>query len=203
VSKLAKFMSRVHTSATMKKPALHLLFAVLLFAYPALAQQGQDKDNADKEEQTEDEEESTAKEGEGPKRFWHATLPGGEYTVAIDRISSVSMHEYVLNTQLIVTEMAIDTNGRALARFYYVKSVTEGSKNATATSVAERGREVVDRVARKGETDFHNLPQKDYPATSHAGMIEYRLLSLKDLKALYKSVQGALENNQGKTITLK
>jgi hypothetical protein len=193
----------------MKKPVLPLLFTVLFLLQPPplFAQQNNDGDEqgGDNEQVQDDEqgEDSTAEEAQGPKRFWSASLQGGDYSVALDKISSVSIHEYVLNANLIVTEMVIDTDGRALARFYHVRSVAEDTASGAGGRLVERGKDLIDRAGQRAKVDFHNLPQKDYPTTSHAGMIEYRVMRLNDLKALHKSVQGAWESNQGKKVTIK
>ena len=193
----------------MKKPVLPLLFAMFILLQPAplwAQQNNDDDDQGDDSEQVEDDkeaEDSTAEESQGPKRFWSASLQGGEYSVALDKVTSISLHEYVLNVNLIVTEMVIDTDGRALARFYHVRSVAEDTASGSAGRLVERGKDLIDRAGQRAKVDFHNLPQKDYPTTSHAGMIEYRVMRLNDLKALFKSAQGSWESNQGKKVTLK
>jgi len=198
----------------MKKTALLLLLTGMVFAVPSVSPaqgnnnnngQNQNQDNEEDEEEDEEKEDekSTAEEGEGPKRFWQATLPGGNYMVAIDHISSISIHEYVLDAQLLVNEVVVDTNGRALARFYHVAPVAESAGTATTTRVLERGRQLVDQAGQRAGTDIHNLAQKNYPTTSHSGMIEYRILNLSDLKALYKNLQSAWETGKGKTITIR
>ena len=191
----------------MKKPAFPLLLAllVLLQPLPLQAQQNNEDDRDGTEQVDEDNagEDSSAEESQGPKRFWSASLQGGDYSVALDKVSSVSIHEYVLNANLIVTEMVIDTDGRALARFYHVRSVAEDTASGAGGRLVERGKDLIDGAGRRAKVDFHNLPQKDYPTTSHAGMIEFRLMRLNDLKALHKSIQGAWESNTGKKVTIK
>lgn len=191
----------------MKKPAFPLLLAllVLLQPLPLQAQQNNEDDGDGTEQVDEDnaEEDSSAEESQGPKRFWSASLQGGDYSVALDKVSSVSIHEYVLNANLIVTEMVIDTDGRALARFYHVRSAAEDTASGAGGRLVERGKDLIDGAGRRAKVDFHNLPQKDYPTTSHAGMIEFRLMRLNDLKALHKSIQGAWESNTGKKVTIK
>ena len=192
----------------MKKTVLLLLLPLMLAVAPCpVFSQGNDnQDQSQTEEDQEDEEgdeEGSAEDEEGSRRFWQAILPGGNYMVALDRVSSVSMHSYVLNTQLLVNEVVIDTNGRALARFYHVTHAAENAGSGSARTVVERGRQVLDRAGQRVETDVHNLPQKDYPATSHAGMIEYRILNLADLKALHKSLQSAWESGRRRTLTIR
>lgn len=199
----------------MKKTALLLLLTGMVLSVPtAIHAQGNNNNNnngqnqnqnnnRDDDEEEEEDEDSNAEESESAKRFWQATLPTGNYMAALDRISSISMHEYVLDGQLLVTEVVVDTSGRALARFYHVASVTEAAGSNTATKLAERGRQLVDQAGERAGTNVHNLAQKNYPTTSHAGMVEYRVLHLNDLKALYKSLQSSWESNRGKTITIR
>ena len=85
--------------------------------------------------------EATEKTGEsaGPSRFWQATLSGGHFMVALDRIASVSRHKYVLDGALIIDEVTVDTVGQALAR----SISSRRSRTAPGNSVAEmanRGR---------------------------------------------------------------
>ena len=195
----------------MKKTALLYLFASLFLAVPAHSQAIDDVvDDVDRSTQSGDEpeekdeaEESKAEESDANRRFWQAAIPGGHYMVSLSSITAISMHQYVLDTQLLVTEMVIDTNGRSLARFYYVTSVAEESGSASAARVVQKGRELLDRAGQRAGTNALDLAQKNYPTTSHAGMVEYRLLDLRDLNALYKSVQSAWETGKGRKITVK
>lgn len=180
----------------MKTIRLFLIFLLLVgFAGNGLAQGTPPDDNGD--------EETNASESEGPRRFWQAQLPGGHYMVALDRIASISVHEYLLDSTLIVHEMTVDTNGRALARFYHIQPVTDAMDRSEVTRVAERAREAADRVAQRAGTDVQNMAQKQYPTTTHAGTIEYRILDLRDLDAMYNSLKKSWETGRGRTLTIK
>jgi len=181
----------------MKKTALLCLLAGFLLATPSYSQEENDTTSPNAEES------GNVKETDDHKRFWQASLPGGHYMVALDHISSISMHEYLLNQSLVVHEMVIDTNGRSLARFYHVVTIAENSASGTARRVLEKGTELLDRVGEKTGTDVKDMVQKDYPTTSHAGMVEYRVMSLPDLEAIYKSVKNAWETGRGRKITVK
>lgn len=195
----------------MKKTALLYLFASLFLAVPAHSQAIDDvvddvdrsTQSGDEPEEKDEDQESKAEESDANRRFWQAAIPGGHYMVSLSSITAISMHQYVLDTQLLVTEMVIDTNGRSLARFYYVTSVAEESGSASAARVVQKGRELLDRAGQRAGTNALDLAQKNYPTTSHAGMVEYRLLDLRDLNALYKSVQSAWETGKGRKITVK
>jgi len=189
----------------MKKSLPFFLSTALLLTLPAAAQGPSEgsQTGGNTPEQAPRDEEDQPSESDGPRRFWQASLPGGHYMVAIDRIASISMHQYVLDAQLLVDEVVVDTNGRGLARFYYVTSVAEASGSAAAGRVVEKGRELLDRAGQRSGSNVHELAQKNYPTTSHAGMIEYRLLDRRDLDQLYKSLRNAWETGKGRRITVK
>src|SRR5690606_16826001 len=97
------------------------------------------------------------------RRFWQANVSGGHYMVALDRLSDISIHEYVLDGNLIVNEVTIDTTGRALARFYHIRPVTDDMDRSEITRVVDRGRELLDRAGQRAGTEIHNMAQKKYP----------------------------------------
>ena len=123
--------------------------------------------------------------------------------VALDKIASVSRHKYVLDGTLIIDEVTVDTVGQALARFYFITPITDAAAANSLTGLANRGREMVDKVAERAGTDVHNMVVKKYPDTSHAKSIEYRVLSEKDLGAIYASVRNAWESGRGRVFKAK
>lgn len=178
----------------MKKSLLHIIAMVLAAALSALAQEASDS------RKTED----TAE----PNRFWQASLPGGHYMVALDRISSISRHKYVLDGAVIVDEVTVDALGQALARFYYIEPITNAAggthTGATAARLVDRGTELLDKAARTaGAADVPNMVIKKFPETTHARTIEYRLLSAQQLGSLYNSVRTAWENGRGRKFAVK
>jgi hypothetical protein len=141
-------------------------------------------------------------------RFWQATLPGGQYMVLLERISSISRHKYVLlDGSAIVDEVTIDALGQALARFYYIAPVTDaatGSQTgAIATRITGRAGELIDKAADTAGTSAHQMVIKKFPETTHARTIEYRLLSAEDLTSLYNSVRTSWENGRGRKFSVK
>ena len=139
-------------------------------------------------------------------RFWQATVPGGHYMVALDRISSVSRHKYVLDGAVIVDEVTVDALGQALARFYYIQPLTDavgGAAGAAAGRLVNRAEEMIDRAGRNAGTQVHEMVVKKFPDTTHARTIEYRLLSEQELAALHKSVRTAWESGRGRKFAVK
>ncbi|MGB6219990.1 hypothetical protein [Haloferula sp.] len=184
----------------MKSITAIFALVALLVAIPAQAQQNGGNTNNPNETGN---EETTATESDGPRRFWQASLPSGHYMVALDRISNISMHEYLLDGQLIINEVTVDTTGRALARFYHIAPLSEAGGRDEITRVVDRGRELLDRAGQKAGTDAHNMAQKTYPTTTHAGTIEFRILDKRDLSALYGSLRKAWESGKGRKLTIK
>lgn len=144
-----------------------------------------------------------ADDSPGPNRFWQATLNGGHYMVALDRISSVSRHKYLLDGAVIVDEVTVDALGQALARFYHISPVTDAAPGNAVADLAKRGREIVEKAADRAGNDVQNMVIKKYPETSHARTIEYRILSAADLSALHASVRSAWETGRGRQFSAK
>ena len=184
-------------SVTMHKPATFLIW-LLIFSVSAFGQNtgGNNSNNTNKQ----DENEPSDKEGR--RGYWEANLAGGNYLVALGRISSVSRHKYVLDGALIVEEVTVDTTGQALARFYFITPITAGGPGAAASQVAERARALVDGAARRaGSNNVQDMVVKKYPLTTHSKSIEYRLLSQAQLNTLYQSVKTAWVTGKGRVFT--
>ncbi len=104
----------------------------------------------------------------------------------------------MLDGALIIDEVTIDTVGQALTRFYFITPITDAAAATSLTGIANRGRELVDKAAQRAGTEVQNMVVKKYPDTSHAKSIEYRVLSERDLTALYASVRNAWESGRGR-----
>jgi hypothetical protein len=181
------------------KHALTIFAAMLLAAVPSTAQQGNNTGN-DEDERITDEE--------NPKRpFWEASIPGGHFQVALSKIVSVSLHEYVLDGSVIVTEMTVDTVGQALPRFYYIEPVsnrTSGTGTGDAISaIVGRSRELLERAGQRAGTDVQDMVHKKYGVSTHTKTLEYRLYDTTELSALYNSVRRAWETGRGRKISIR
>jgi len=137
------------------------------------------------------------------KRFWSASLPGGSYMVALDRIASVSKHEYLLDGNLIITEVNIDTVGNTMLRIYQITPAAEYSNLQGAKKVVERGKELLDRVGQRTGTDPNSMVHKTYPVTTHARTIEFRVENLDTLDALLASVSKAWIDGKGRQFNVR
>lgn len=134
----------------------------------------------------------------GQPSFWQASISGGHYQVLLSKIVSVSRHKYLLDSALIVDEVTIDTEGQALARFYFISPLTDKAPGNTIQAVTGKAKEMVEEASEKLAPGLKDMVIKKYPETTHAKSLEYRMLKEKDLTALYTSVQNAWETGRGR-----
>jgi hypothetical protein len=137
------------------------------------------------------------------KRFWEASLPGGNYMVALDRISAVSKHSYIVNKSLVVHEVNIQTSGAGLVRFYTFEAVGENSESNMAKNLIARGKNLAKQGGRRTGVDTNTTVEKEYPLTTHAKTIEYRLFDNGDLNQLYGSLKRAWRENRGRKFSVR
>ena len=136
--------------------------------------------------------------------MWRCDLPGGTYEVVIRAMISVSTHEYIVDGVARVTEMNIDTSGSLAVRFYYIEPLAANSPlsigQSTIDKVQELAKEAGERV-NAGEQPWQKVV-KNYPVTTHAHTIEYRLDSKDQLENLFNSAEQAFRLNQNTEIKL-
>lgn len=141
-------------------------------------------------------------DAEVPNNFWDCTLPGGNYTVSLNRINVVSIHEFNLPGGR-VTEMNIVTEGAGLARFYYMEASLPGGGTAAAEVAKARLTDLANTAADRTGTDkVWQKVQKDYPLATHAHTIEFRLQNKADLTSLHTSAKRAWMTGKGRTVTV-
>ena len=139
---------------------------------------------------------------EATNNFWDCTLPGGNYTVLLNKISVVSLHEFNLPGGR-VTEMNIVTEGAGLARFYYMEAALPGGGTAAAEIAKARLTELANTAAdRTGTEKVWQKVQKDYPLATHAHTMEFRLLNKADLTTIHASARRAWMTGKGRTATV-
>ena len=182
----------------------YLISSVLFLAMlPAISQTPQNPDNRTGQEAENEEELENVEDDLNRKRRWEANLPGGRYSVNLGNITSVSEHSYVLDGTVLVTEVTIDTIGNALARFYYLEPVTEETKLDILKRLQGRTTGLRNRARSRTGMSFDEMAQKNYPHSTHAHTIEFRVLSRAELGALYSSVYRAWDDGKGRTFTIK
>ncbi len=136
-------------------------------------------------------------------QMWRCNLPGGSYSVALRSIVSVSTHEYMVDGAVRVTEVNIDTTGNSLARFYYIEPNTPASPIGLGTSTIEKAQQLLQEGAERTGQDVWKKVVKNYPTTTHAHTIEYRVTDKDSLTKLYESAESALRLNKNTVFEVK
>jgi hypothetical protein len=95
-----------------------------------------------------------------------------------------------------VTEVNIDTTGNALARFYYIEPPTPTSPIGLGNATVQKAQELLQKGAEMSGQDVWQKVIKNYPTTTHAHTIEYRVTDKDTLSRLYTSAEAALRLNQ-------
>lgn len=188
----------------MKRTCL-IAFCLLGLASAQQGNQGNQNNNDDQQARLEAlEKKLEDMESEGHKRFWQGNLNGSEIMIAVDRIGSISKTQYLLDGGLIVHEVVIDAlGGQALTRIYHVAPVTDAMAQNTASKIVDRVREVTDKAANRAGTRIHEMVEKNYPTTTHAHTVEFRVMDVQDLDALYASVKSSWITGKGRVFTIK
>ena len=134
--------------------------------------------------------------------FWDCTVAGGNFTIALGKIASVSIHEFNITGGRVV-EVNVDTEGSVCARFYFLEPLKAGGAFSATEVIKDRLTEVADTAAdRTGSDKVWRKVQKDYPIATHAHTVEYRLQSREDLAAIHSSVKGAWMTGRGRSIRI-
>ncbi len=128
-----------------------------------------------------------------PVVVWRAELPGGSFVVARNAINAISTQQYILDGGARVTEVNISIGGPFQPRFYYLEPIA-----ATAAQTVPGGQTIADRAQTQVQTAVNRVVPgdpiwakvvKNYPTTTHAGTIEFRLETREQLDKLYESLE--------------
>jgi hypothetical protein len=117
-------------------------------------------------------------------------MPTGTYMVNTVHIVSISTHEYVLNAAARVTELTIGTTSHVTARFYYLEPLVSTDSGpgarlgALLDKVQEKAGAVTDRLRQE---QIWKKVVKDYPTTTHAHTVEYRVDTKEHIDTIFQS----------------
>ncbi len=134
-----------------------------------------------------------------PNGFWRCELPGGVYLVALRNIQSVSMHEYVVDGAARVTEVTVATNSSVEGRFYFLEPMTVGTVGANLQQLQQHVQDLTSNHAGPDDKVWEKVV-KNYPATTHAHTVEYRLTRKESLQQLYTSLEQAWMTGRGASL---
>jgi len=135
--------------------------------------------------------------------LFRAQLPGGIYEVAVRNIVSVSSHEYLVDGAVRVVEMNIDTVGSILARFYFLEPNVPTPPSGLGASVVDKAQQYLAQAADKTGQDAWKKVIKNYPTTTHARTVEYRLQSREELNKLFEAAEESFRLQKSRTVKIE
>lgn len=186
----------IHQRARRSRLAHHPMLASALVGIALLLPLSDAMSQSSRRSNTE--EQANTEERRGNPGFWQAELTGGHYMVRLDRVASVSRHEYVVDGVARVVEVTVTTNSSAIARFYYLEPVTAGGSLNVGRGATERLQQAADEASRRATGREAAQVVKNYPASTHAHTIEYVIPSVAQLDSLYNSLRDAIETGRGR-----
>jgi len=132
--------------------------------------------------------------------LWVADLPGGVYIVRVTAITSVSLHEYVVDNAARVAEVNIGTSSTDTVRFYSIEPNVPKAPGGIGQSVIDKAEEKANDLLNRTRMDeTWQKVMKNYPTTTHAHTIEYRLPDRKTLQALFDHLRDCFESQRAGT----
>ena len=142
------------------------------------------------------------KQGESPfaKPYWIGNFGEGQVIIALEQITSVSKQKYVLDGGYVIREIVIDTTGNNTIRIYYISPVSEEANISAIRIASDRMQDLLkqgnDRVGSEA-IDPTTAVTKNYPTTTHAHTIEFRVANVALLDSVYNSIVSAWLNGRG------
>jgi hypothetical protein len=135
--------------------------------------------------------------------LFRAQLPGGIYEVAVRSIVAVSSHEYIVEGIARVVEVNVDTTGSLLARFYFIEPNTPAPASGLASGALEKAQQLLTTATDKTGVDVWKRVVKNYPTTTHARTVEYRVQSREDLDKIFNAADEAFRLQRQKTVKIE
>ena len=187
----------------MKRQIFAVAFAILgAQALPLAAQQSSGGDAAPTSDEVADWRKGIFNPGVKTIPYWKAELPGGQYLVKLAAIEAVSQQQYIVDGVARVTEVNIVTTGVFQPRFYYIERVSVQAPGGIpgAQAVLDHAADLADLAAKRGQSANDaawTKVVKNYPTTTHAGTIEFRLQTIQQVHNLRQSVDRAWISGRG------
>jgi len=134
---------------------------------------------------------------------WTAELPGGKIILPYSSITSISLHNYEVDGTIAVTEVTVGTMGSEIARFYYLEPITPESPAGMGQEAIEQLKEKVQELTQRAGQDLESRVVRNYPESTHAHTIEFRLPSKAEVERLYSHIESNYLQRRAAKFTLK
>lgn len=134
--------------------------------------------------------------------LFRAVLPGGVYETAVKNIVAVSTHEYLVDAAARVTEVNIDTVGSILVRIYFIEPAPPSVPSGLGAVAVEKAQQYLQQATDKTGVDAWKKVIKNYPTTTHARTVEYRVGTKDDLEKVFKAAEEAFRLQKEKVVKI-
>ena len=106
-----------------------------------------------------------------------------------------------INPKFLLTRRL--ANGLGKSGFYAIEVMGESGGPSAVANIANRAKEIANQAGGKTGVDASTAVHKEYPITTHAKTIEFRLSDVDDLTSLYNSLEKAWKSGRGRKFTVK
>ncbi len=120
--------------------------------------------------------------------IWRATIDEAVIAVPLRSVEYYGVQIYDTDSQTRVRELTICTESQSLIRIYYIEPL-----GTTSERLADKAKRL-QQVARSAGKQEWPYPFKQYPMTTHAHMVEYRVAKEETVGQLYDHLEAAIIN---------
>jgi hypothetical protein len=97
----------------------------------------------------------------------------------------------------------IDTTGSILARFYYIEPATLNAPLGIGTATLEKTQQLLNEATERTGQDAWKKVVKNYPTTTHARTVEYRLTNRDQINTIFSSAEEAFRLNKNTSLKIE
>lgn len=120
--------------------------------------------------------------------IWRATIDEAVIAVPLRSVEYYGVQIYDTDSQTRVRELTICTESQSLIRIYYIEPL-----GTTSERLADKAKRL-QQIARNAGQQEWPYPFKQYPMTTHAHMVEYRVAKEETVGQLYDHLEAAIIN---------
>ena len=120
--------------------------------------------------------------------IWRATIDEAVIAVPLRSVEYYGVQIYDTDSQTRVRELTICTESQSLIRIYYIEPL-----GTTSERLADKAKRL-QQIARSAGKQEWPYPFKQYPMTTHAHMVEYRVAKEETVGQLYDHLEAAIIN---------
>lgn len=138
-------------------------------------------------------------ESDGIAGFWEIECVQGKFLARLDQITSISLHEYLIDGAVKVLECTVDTSGNMTGRFYHIEPVGASNSVISSSGIQDRLKTLTNTVTSKaGVGDFEHIVTKNYPTTTHSKTAEFRFKNKANIGQIYAHARRVWAEERGR-----